>query len=100
MCREKRNRKRVGSGGVGWKKGAAVAAANASRWRYQGTDVNGDGVYLSCACWFLRLAFSKRIESKEKICFRRKKRTKTRKMRVIDKRSLIMRYESLYKIIK
>lgn len=69
MCREKRNRKRVGKGGgVGWKKGAAVAAANASRWRYQGTDVNGDGVYLSYACWFLRLAFNKRrIESKRKM---------------------------------
>lgn len=47
------------------KKGAAVAATNASRWRYQGTDVNGDGVYLSYACWFLRLVFDKRIESRK-----------------------------------
>lgn len=67
MCREKRNCKRVG--GVGWKKGAAVVAANASRWRYQGTDVNGDGVYLSYACRFLRLAFDKRIESRKKYFF-------------------------------
>lgn len=50
MGREKRNCKRVGNGGEGGrKKGAAVVAANASRWRYQGTDVNGDRVYLSYA---------------------------------------------------
>lgn len=43
--RREENRKRVGRYRVaGWKKGAAVVAADASRWRYQGTDVNGDVV--------------------------------------------------------
>lgn len=37
--RKEENRKRVGPVGRGWIKGAAVAAADASRWRYQGTDV-------------------------------------------------------------
>lgn len=43
---ENRKRRAAGARG-GWRKGAAVAAADAGRWRYQGTDVNGGKVYLS-----------------------------------------------------
>lgn len=46
MCRKKRT-VRGSAWWEGWIKGTAVAAADASLWRYQETDVNGGEVYLS-----------------------------------------------------
>lgn len=65
MCRRKRA-VRGSDEWDGWIKGAAVAAADASRWRYQGTDVNGGEWYTYPTCRVLHFALDERIEVEKK----------------------------------
>lgn len=64
MCAGKRTVRGLAERGERWKKGAGVAAGDASRWRYQGTDVNGGEVclsYVSVLC-VGEFAFDEKIE--------------------------------------